>query len=470
MTEPVSRLAASGSSYAAAVGLQVLVQAASLPLLTRLLSPAEYGLTATALVIGNLLAVLVDLGLARAVTRAHYRGETGPSDATGLVLGALAVVVALTGVMLLLLPLWGGWLGRDARTALQAAVLLGGAMASRNVLLGLLRAAERTRAYVAVMLLGTAGAQVLGLAAAAVRPTPAAYLLGLASGSLAGAGLGLLVSRPRLGAVRDSGLRRWALRFALPLVPAELAGVAIWFSDRLVIERFLGLDDVGRYQIAYTLGSVLLMLAMGVSQAWAPVVYGATADHRGAIADESRALLLRLASYGVAVVALAAPVLLVLAIPAEYEPDGLFWVTSLVALSVLPLITQQAATHLLSDADRTGWLGAVGMGAAALNVVVNLLLVPLWGLTGSALATLLTYVAYAGAVAAAARRSTGLRFGRQPLPWVVAGVAVVVGSALPASGLWSVARTAGALLAVGWVLREVLRLVAARRLPSAAAS
>src|SRR4051794_26136850 len=98
MTETGSsaRLTRTGSAYAGAVGLQVLVQAAALPVLTRLLDPDEYGLVAAVLVVANLLAVVLDLGLARAVTRAWYRAPAGQAEAAALVLGGLVAVVALS--------------------------------------------------------------------------------------------------------------------------------------------------------------------------------------------------------------------------------------------------------------------------------------------------------------------------------------------------------------------------------------
>lgn len=450
---PTARLVRSGSSYAGAVGLQLIVQAISLPIITRLLEPAEFGVMATTLVIANLLAVVVDLGLARAVTRAYYRA--GGDEAAALLLGALVIVVVTSGIALAVEPLWGGWLGSGAQNAVRAAVGLGAAMAARNVVLGLLRTRQESRSYVVVMLLGTAGAQLLGLAVAVVRPAPAGYLMGLACGSVAGALVGVALLRPSPAARSRRSMWAWAMTFALPLVPGELAAVAIWFSDRIVIERLLGLDAVGRYQIAYTLGSIVLMMAMAVSAAWAPVVYSAATGETARIADDTQRLLLRLAAHAVVAVAVGGPVVLVLLIPGDYRPGGLFWVTAIVALSALPLVMQQAANHLLANEGRSTVLGAVGVAAAVLNVVANLVLVPVWGLTGSAIATLGTYVVYAAVLRVAARRATGARLQFEGIAWAAAGLGACVGSAIPAGGWWSALRIAGVLVVAAAFFRAV---------------
>jgi O-antigen/teichoic acid export membrane protein len=462
-------LAAAGGAYAGGVALQILVQALSLPLLTRLLEPRDYGLVATALVVGNLLAVVVDLGLARTVTRAYFREPQGPADASALVASGLAVVVALSGLAVFTASLWGGWLGADSSSVVQAAVLLAAAMAGRSLVLGLLRAAQRARAYLLVMVLGTSGAQLVALLATAVWGTALSYLLGLGAGALAATLLGVALVRPRLRG-RRGPLWSWAGRFGLLLVPGELAAVSIWFSDRIVLERLLGLEAVGRYQVAYTLGSVLLMLAMGVSQAWAPVVYAAA--NAPVVADETRRVLLNVAGYGVAALALAAPPVLVGLIPSEYRPAGLFAVTSLIALCTLPLLAQQAASHLLTGAERPGVLAVASVGAAVLNVVATLALVPVLGLLGAAVATVLTYVVWAAVLTRAARRLAGGCFRFGVAPWGVALTGVAVGVATPASGLWLLPRAVGVGLCGVIVLRLVRPMLAGRSaaMPAGAAS
>jgi O-antigen/teichoic acid export membrane protein len=453
------RLAATGGSYAGGVALQILVQAATLPVLTRLLEPAQYGLVATALVVGNLLAVVVDLGLARTVTRAYFRGREGPADANALVAAGLVVITALSALALLTATLWGSWLGAENAPVVQAAVLLAAAMAARSLVLGLLRAAQRARPYLLVMVLSTSGAQVVALLTTALWETALSYVLGLAAGALAAALVGVALVRPRLTHPRGP-LWSWAGRFGLLLFPAELAGVAIWFSDRIVIERLLGLEEVGRYQVAYTLGSVLLMLAMGVSQAWAPLVYGAA--NAPLVAEQTRRALLKVAGYGVAALVLAAPPVLVGLIPSQYRPSELFAVTAIVALCALPLLAQQAASHLLTGAEQAGVLAAAAVVAAVLNVAATVALVPVLGLLGAAVATLLTYVVWALALTRAALQLAGGCFRFQPGPWAVALTGVAVGVAVPATGLWLLPRAVGIALCGALVLDQV-RLVLAGR-------
>jgi O-antigen/teichoic acid export membrane protein len=465
------RFAVTGGSYAGGVALQIAVQALSLPVLTRLLEPGEYGLVATGLVVGNLLAVVVDLGLSRTATRAYFRAAEGPEEAGALVAAGLVVVTGLSVAAALTASLWSGWLGGDGVRVLQAAVLLGAAMAGRNLALGWLRAADRARAYLTVMVLSTSAAQLLGLLTAARWGTALSYVLGLGVGAVAATVLGVALVRPRLAGRRGQSWG-WAGRFGLLLVPGELAAVVVWFSDRIVLERLLGLEAVGRYQVAYTLGSVLLMLAMGISQAWAPVVYAAAQADRPAVAEQTRRLLLAVGGYSVAALALAAPPVLVALIPSEYRPESLFAVTAVVALCVLPLVAQQGAAHLLTGAERVGVLAVAAVGTAVLNVVATLALVPVLGLLGAAVATLVTYVVWAAVLSRAASRLAEGCFRFRPAPWVVAAAGIAIGVALPASGPWLLLRAGGVVLCGVVVLSRLRPMLAERsvEVPAGAAS
>lgn len=461
MTAP-TRFAVTGGSYAGGVVLQIVVQALSLPVLTRLLEPSEYGAVATALVIGNLLAVVVDLGLSRAVTRAWFRGPDGPNEAKALVVLGLLLVAAASLTAAATAAVWGGWAGD--LVLLRLAVLLAAAMAARNLLLGLLRAQGRARPYVLVMVLSTSGAQVLGLVAAVAGRSAFSYVCGLAAGSALAALLGLALVRPQLRPLRRRALWAWGARFGLLLVPGELAAVAIWFSDRLVVERLLGLEAVGRYQVAYTVGSVLLMLAMGVSQAWGPVIYAAEGGERSRVAQETGAPLLAVGGLAAAALALAAPPLLVVAVPASYRPEGLSAVTAVVALCVLPLLAQQGSAHLLTAAERTARLAAGAVGAAVANLLLTLLLVPSLGLLGAAVATLLAYLLWAAVLTPWGSGS----FLLQGTPWAIGTAGAVLGAVLPVGGPGLAVRLV-AVLACGLLVVLRLRpLLAARGAPAGA--
>jgi O-antigen/teichoic acid export membrane protein len=71
----------------------------------------------------------------------------------------------------------------------------------------------------------------------------------------------------------DYGLIRKALAFSLPLVPGALAYLFINFLDRLIIARFLTLNDLGLYGTASTLGFLINIVSTGFYQAFEPHIF-----------------------------------------------------------------------------------------------------------------------------------------------------------------------------------------------------
>jgi O-antigen/teichoic acid export membrane protein len=67
---------------------------------------------------------------------------------------------------------------------------------------------------------------------------------------------------------------RDALIFGVPLIPHVLS---IWFMtsvDRLLINHLVGLTDTGTYSVGYQIGMIIGVIATAFNNAWAPFFYG----------------------------------------------------------------------------------------------------------------------------------------------------------------------------------------------------
>ena len=64
-----------------------------------------------------------------------------------------------------------------------------------------------------------------------------------------------------------------ALKFSLPLCPAAFAYLIISFSDRLLLEHYVNLNDLGIYSIAYTISFAINMFVGGLYKAIEPELF-----------------------------------------------------------------------------------------------------------------------------------------------------------------------------------------------------
>jgi O-antigen/teichoic acid export membrane protein len=452
----VAQLFGRDSLYMLMWAVQIICAALLTPIITRVLGLGEFGTVTSANAIMQVLFVFAGLGLQTAVQR-EYSTFQNPRGARQLVLAALGLTVGVSALAWWTVPLWAGALEMgDDRTALRWAVLWAGSSAMTTVSLGLLRSLDKLLMFGAVSLLQSVVAEALALGLVRFyRPTAEAFLGGQVVAQFAAAFLGLAVARPALLLWRDKHVLDRALRFALPLVPAALSTFVLSVSDRLIVEAQLGAEAVARYQVAYNVASMPMLLLSVLSSAWMPRFFGLSdeAERRRVLAS-SRDALYRLMLPVVAGFACGAPLVLRIWAPSSYHPSKLHFVVCLVLITAIPYAGQLAVTRTLMAAGRTGASAVAALAAALANVGLNLVLVPRFGLEGCAFATLAAYAFLYVLLEMIGRRA---RVPRSPrgIQVRLAGVAVLaLGSAwVQESTLTVTLRAVAAVATVVWFLR-----------------
>jgi O-antigen/teichoic acid export membrane protein len=193
--------------------------------------------------------------------------------------------------------------------------------------------------------------------------------------------------REQLGLEFDRRLLSAMQRFGWPLVPSALALIAINFSDRLFIARLASLAEVGRYELGVRIASAMVLLLSAFRMAWPGFAFS--------IEDEGEAkrtyafvltYLVALASWVALALGLLAPWLVKLLAPTNEA----FWPGQRVVAPLAFAATLFAGYVVVSigigRARRTGFNWVVTGTAAAVNIALNLTLVPKYGMEGAATA------------------------------------------------------------------------------------
>lgn len=389
-------------------------------LLARALGPVGFGVYAFAFALVSVLGVPAQLGLPQLVVRqtaiaVEARDRTAVRHlwrwATGisLVLASVIVVVAAAAA-------WGFSEAGAARHTFWWALALVPLIAIGNI------GAAAVRGL---------GAIVTGLAAEnLLRPALFAILLAvmLASGqavdasdamafhvaAAVGACLyawhrALSLPVPTGGAESTTPPRGW-LRgaFALGLVAA--AHLINMRLDLLMVGLFLGSESVGQYQVAVTGANLVLLGASAAGVVAAPQfarlhARGATAELRAVSRRAARFALLACAPVVAAMVVFGVP-LVSLAFGTEYTPAAapLAWLAVAQAINAFfgPVGMLLNMTH-----HETATLHGVA-AASAVNVILNLALIPSLGITGAAIATTISMVVWNVWLWRAAKRLLGI--------------------------------------------------------------
>ncbi len=368
-----------------------------LPLYTRYLSPAEYGVVALTLTVTVVLGMLYPLGLRGAVSRTYY--ESGAVGEWKERIGTLWIAMIVSAVaMALILDRAGPSLAAAVLPEIPFHPYL--RFAVWTALLGvlgitplvLLQAQERPLAYVLLTLwaaLTTTGVTVWLVVTGGGAE---GYLRGaLAGAALAAVPYVALTFREVRPVFRTSVLMP-ALAFSLPLVPHALAGWALEMSDRAILTRLIPLHDVGVYSLGYQLGAAMGLLTTAFNAAWVPFLFGTLKDE----GEKAHPKLARLVTYyaialcfvGLGWSLLVKHAITLIAGPAFQEAYRITpWVVGGYVCAGLYLIP----TNLLFWRRHTKVVPLVTLAAGSVNIGLNLWLVPQYGAIAAAWSTLTAY-------------------------------------------------------------------------------
>jgi O-antigen/teichoic acid export membrane protein len=434
------------------------------PLYTRALSPADFGSLDLLVVFATLVKLTVALEVSQAVAR-FYAAEPGAGRRVAYASTSWWFTV-LTYSLFALAALWQAEsladlvMGRGGMaSAFRIGVLYIWASGLFFLIQNQLRWELRSVPYAVtsgIMTIVTAAGALVAIYALGLGLE--GLLWGMAAGAAAGAAYGL--SRLQ-GSYRwrfDVAALREMLAFSLPLVPASIAVFVNTFADRLMVNHLLSVDAVGVYGIGFRIASVVGLVMVGFQAALTPLVYTYYRER------DTPAILARIFRVFVAFALLLSLGLVLFAheILAFMAPPAYASGASVIALLVPSVLLAQMSifTPGIVIARKTHLILAITVAAAAANIMLNWLLIPVLDIDGAALATLL---ANAGAFAAYLVWSQRL----YPVPHrllalgaAVAGVAALAAlrQALLAEGAMRLVLDAGALVAAA-VAVVVLGLV-----------
>lgn len=380
-----------------------------------LLAPQDYGLLALVVALEQLFSVLLLGGLERGAMRFLSDPSISLSLRRVFITWAMVLAVMAAGAGLAL-----GVFGAEVFTRygltdtnllfFALAILL---IAAMRLLSVNARASDRAVEFVwiraAVPLLKSALFAVLVMWG---QQVVFAYLLAavLASfGAVIFAAGALYWGRSRASA--DTSLeplgRLALLRYSLPFLPHMLAGILLGVADRFLLEYFLSATEVGIYTFAYTLGSALSFVYGVVAVNYERYLFASASEPARAGELQNHYLcLLNCLAYICLLVLSSAMVLFTEYLPPSSEPlfDIVLWIYFGYVVNTLYL----KAGYALAAARKTRYIPMVTFGSLLLNVGLNCLLIPRFGVLGAAMATFVSYQLLSGVLALVAQRMTGL--------------------------------------------------------------
>jgi O-antigen/teichoic acid export membrane protein len=460
VTGYLKRLVSSLAAYQVADLVSKFMAVLLLPVYTRYIPPAGYGVVE---LLGNgviLISILVRFGMIESFLR-FYFSDDDPRRRDALARRSVAFLLVTTTTVSLVLaalaaPLSKIVLGYHDPAIFRIAVLGLWAFTNLELAYALLRVEERLRAYAIASLINVALTIASSVVLVVVLGKGAQGLLlgNYGASTLVLLGLWWTMRRRLLTRHPVAEAHGVLLRFGLPTVPAEASVYALSIVDRYYIYHDRSPALAGLYSIAVKLAGAVAFIVRAFQYAWPPLAYSVRDD-----AEAARLYGLVTTYYllvsGIVVAGLTLLgrwVLRLLAAPAYYDAyRALPWVSlgwALYGLWVVFLV-------IAGRAKVTTRNFPPALAGLIANVVLLLVLVPSLGIAGAGIALCGAYVVMIGFMHILIRRAFAADFEWRrlaQLALVMGGMSAAGDLLLPTHGAVGFVTRAAVLAAIPLVL------------------
>lgn len=370
--EGIRSLLGSGAIYTVATVAPILSTLLVTPIVTRLLSPSQYGLVGIGVSIYQVGLVLLALGLPAAITRHAIIEGSGVAGASGLVVSGAGAVIGGGVAFALFIPVWGPLVLPDGglwillwpvSSAVGLSVLM--------LCLSLLRALERVVLFALLGSLSALVSPLLGVLGILVSGSRAEnYLLGLSIGQVFVGFLALILTVRIAKPSFSLPVLKLNLRIGLPTVPHSISTALLTSALVVVTGHLGGLENAGRLQLALLLGTAPLVLLGAFNNAWAPMIYRATAAIRTQVLSRSTQLVAVIVfTLGAGFCMFAEPVVHFIGGP-QIANDAMVQAAILVTTAAPFMLLYLANIHLVFLSGKTGFLAVTTPLSVAISLIV----------------------------------------------------------------------------------------------------
>lgn len=182
--------------------------------------------------------------------------------------------------------------------------------------------------------------------------------------------------------------------FGLPLIGAIWAYSILQYTGSYLLERYMSLTEVGIYNIAYRLAGIPMFITLGFRQMWNPVFYENMQSGNYKSIKRLMSLFVLMMTLLCAGTILFSKEAIILLFDDRYTPaiPVMGWIVpGVFLLGLLPL-----SNAFLGYQKKFGLTSWIALASGGVNILLNIWLIPLFGVRGAAFSLIISYAVYFG--------------------------------------------------------------------------
>jgi O-antigen/teichoic acid export membrane protein len=188
----------------------------------------------------------------------------------------------------------------------------------------------------------------------------------------------------------DFKILKNALKFSLPLLPGSISYILITLSDRVILERYISLNDLGIYSVAFTLALALNVVTQSIYKAIEPMVFkDFNSDNFSETNSKLYTIYLFLVIlFGFGLSLFSKEVFLI-----ATSPDFLngYKIVPFILISVIISASNLYLDMLLIAAGKQKIVSYTTILSGIISVILNFALIPIFGFYGAIIASITAF-------------------------------------------------------------------------------
>lgn len=366
------------------------------PIYTRYLTPAEYGIIDYFMILASIINLTIALEISQAVAR-YYQDAVGMKEKRSYVATAFLFTIFVYVLYFLISFIFSNefaYLFLDDENMSILFIIASGAIATNGIFYFVqnqLKFEIRPKDFavvsiVNVIVLASVAIYLLVIAGLKVESIFIAQIIANILASI----LGVYMARKSYGFLFVYEKFKEMISFSYPLVFSGVAVFIAVFIDRIAIKDLLGLDELGIYGVAYRFAAVASLVMIGFQSSLMPLVYK---HYKEPNTSKDISKIFNIFSI-FALFVVAGSIIFAKEMVILFTTEAFYSSYSLIAILVLVVFFSNMYIFApgIGIAKKTKLTAMITITSAILNTILNYTLIPIFGLNGAAYASLISAI------------------------------------------------------------------------------
>lgn len=363
-----------------------------IPIYTRYLTPTEYGIIDYFVILASIINLTIALEISQAVVR-YYQDAVGIEEKRSYVATAFIFTIFVYALYFIISFVFAGelsYLFLDDEHMSALFIIASGAIATNGIFYFVqnqLKFEIRPKDFaivslVNVILLGCITVYLLVVEHMGVESIFIAQIIANTAGSI----MAVYMVKESYGFIFVYDKFKQMIAFSSPLVFSGVAVFVALYIDRIAIKDMLGLEELGIYGIAYRFAAVAGLVMVGFQSSLIPLVYKHYQEEN---TPKDISKIFNVFSI-FALFVVAGSIVFSREIIILFTTESFYGASSLIAILVMAVFFSNMYIFApgIGIAKKTKLTAFIMTLGAFLNLALNYTLIPIMGLSGSAMATL----------------------------------------------------------------------------------